>query len=90
VRHLSPARITQEVRSCAQAGFEHIVFYDDCIFAASHQLDAEVMEFAEAVAAANWAGTFQLELRCDAVVELSDRALADLIAVGCSSPRDTN
>ena len=83
VRHLSPARMTQEIRSCAQAGFEHIVFYDDCIFAVSQQLDSEVAKFVEAVAAANWGGTFQLELRCDAVVALSDRALADLIAVGC-------
>lgn len=83
VRHLSPARITQEIRSCGQAGFEHIVFYDDCMFAVSQQLDSEVARFAEAVAAADWGGTFQLELRCDAVVALSDHALADLLAVGC-------
>ena len=78
-----PPRITQEIRSCALAGFEHIIFYDDCIFAVSEQLDSEVLRFAEAIAAAHWAGTFQLELRCDAVVALSERALADLIAVGC-------
>lgn len=41
------------------------------------------MEFAEAVNAANWDGTFQLELRCDAVVALSDQALSALIDVGC-------
>ena len=41
------------------------------------------MEFTDALKAANWQGTFQLELRCDAVVALSDEALAALIAVGC-------
>jgi radical SAM superfamily enzyme YgiQ (UPF0313 family) len=53
------------------------------MFAVSQQLDSEVLGFAEAVAAANWTGTFQLELRCDTVAALSDRALAELTAVGC-------
>jgi radical SAM superfamily enzyme YgiQ (UPF0313 family) len=61
----------------------HIVFYDDCLFIKGPGLEERVLEFAEALRAAGWAGTFQLELRCDAVVSLSDKALSTLIESGC-------
>jgi anaerobic magnesium-protoporphyrin IX monomethyl ester cyclase len=83
IRRLSAGRITQEVSACGRAGFTSIIFYDDCLFVKSSKLNAEVFEFTEAIKAADWEGTFQLELRCDAVVALSDDALRSLVEVGC-------
>lgn len=83
IRRLSSARVTQEVSACGRAGIEHIVFYDDCLFVRAPSLNQSVLKFAESVNAAGWAGTFQLELRCDAVTALSDQALKALISVGC-------
>lgn len=83
IRRLSSARITQEVSACARAGIDHIIFYDDCLFVKSHSLNDSVLRFSESIAAARWIGTFQLELRCDAVNSLSDEALNALISVGC-------
>jgi anaerobic magnesium-protoporphyrin IX monomethyl ester cyclase len=83
IRRLSSARITQELSACDRAGIEHIVFYDDCLFVKAPSLNHRVLSFAESIAAARWNGTFQLELRCDAVSSLSDEALNALINVGC-------
>ena len=83
IRRLSSSRITQEVAACARAGIDHIVFYDDCLFVKSPSLNRSVLGFAQAVEKARWKGTFQLELRCDAVTSLSDEAASALINVGC-------
>lgn len=83
IRRLSSGRITQEVAACARAGIDHIVFYDDCLFVKSPSLNRSVLEFAQAVERAGWKGTFQLELRCDAVTSLSHEAASALIDVGC-------
>jgi anaerobic magnesium-protoporphyrin IX monomethyl ester cyclase len=83
VRRLSAERISTEISACSQAGFADIIFYDDCLFIRSPHLNERVLEFANAIKTANWHGTFQLELRCDAVTGLSDEALAALIDVGC-------
>lgn len=83
IRRLSSARVTQEVSACGRAGIEHIVFYDDCLFVRAPSLNQSVLSFAESVSAAGWTGTFQLELRCDAVTSLSEEALKALIDVGC-------
>jgi radical SAM superfamily enzyme YgiQ (UPF0313 family) len=64
-------------------GYDHIVFYDDCLFIRSPQLDSRVLEFTDALQVSPWRGTFQLELRCDAVVALSSAALEALQAAGC-------
>jgi hypothetical protein len=42
-----------------------------------------VLGFVEAINNANWKGTFQLELRCDAVASLSDEAFSALVEAGC-------
>jgi hypothetical protein len=67
----------------SRLGYDHIVFYDDCLFIRSPHLDTRVLEFASAVKDAPWRGTFQLELRCDAVVALSNTAIEALQAAGC-------
>jgi radical SAM superfamily enzyme YgiQ (UPF0313 family) len=83
VRRLSPAAISRELADIFTLGYEHVVFYDDCLFMRSPHLDTRVLEFADAVQASPWRGTFQLELRCDAVVALSSAALEALQAAGC-------
>lgn len=83
VRRLSPARISDHVAACAAAGFDDLIFYDDCLFIKSPRLNDSVASFSEALIASGWNGTFQLELRCDAVVSLSDEALNDLKRAGC-------
>ena len=83
VRKVSTNRITEEVRACVAAGFKTIIFYDDCLFIKSPKLERSVLDFAEAVHKADWDGTFQLELRCDAVASLSDEALSALLGAGC-------
>lgn len=83
VRRLSPRSISRELEDIFRLGYEHVVFYDDCLFIRSPQLDHRVLEFVDAVNASPWRGTFQLELRCDAVLALSDVALKALEAAGC-------
>ena len=83
VRRFSPFRTVRELRACSGAGFDHIIFYDDCLFIRSPNLDARVLEFASSVRESGWLGTFQLELRCDAVSALGDRALTELAQAGC-------
>jgi radical SAM superfamily enzyme YgiQ (UPF0313 family) len=83
VRHLSSARITEEIVECGLAGFTDIIFYDDCLFIRSPKLEDKVLQFSEAVKTARWNGRFQLELRCDAVLALSDRAISALVEAGC-------
>ncbi|HSH61828.1 MAG TPA: radical SAM protein [Acidimicrobiales bacterium] len=83
VRRFSRPRIEDELRSCAELRFDNLVFYDDCLFVRSASLNERVIEFAEAVASSGWRGTYQLELRCDAVVGLDNEALASLSETGC-------
>ena len=83
VRKLSTHRITEEVAACGSAGFQTIIFYDDCLFIKSPKLESSVLEFVEAVNRSGWKGTFQLELRCDAVASLSRGALFALADAGC-------
>ena len=83
VRRFSSVRTVQELRACSAAGFDHIIFYDDCLFIRSPNLDARVLEFVSSVRESGWLGTFQLELRCDAVCALGDRALTELAQAGC-------
>src|SRR5258708_1422999 len=82
VRRFSPSRITQELQGCSECGFDHIVFYDDCLFIRSPQLNSRVLEFINSIIESGWLGTFQLELRCDAVCSLTDDALAGLASAG--------
>lgn len=83
VRRLSPARISQEITSCGELGFNNIILYDDCLFIKSPSLEERVLEFTRSIERADWKGVFQLELRCDAVVSLSEKALNSLLDVGC-------
>jgi anaerobic magnesium-protoporphyrin IX monomethyl ester cyclase len=83
VRRFSMPRVRAELDACAEYGFTEIVFYDDCLFVRSRKLDERVSEFADAIAASNWSGAFQLELRCDAVTSMSAETLARLRDAGC-------
>lgn len=83
VRRFSNPRIVDELNSCADLGFEDLIFYDDCLFIKSPSLDRKVRSFAEAILASRWRGRYQLELRCDAVVALSDSSLSLLRESGC-------
>jgi len=83
VRRLSPHRVTDEIRSFRQLEIEQVIFYDDCLFIRSAQLNTRILEFCEALSNAEWTGTFQLELRCDAVNAMSESALQALQSVGC-------
>jgi anaerobic magnesium-protoporphyrin IX monomethyl ester cyclase len=83
VRRFSPGRVRAEVEDCARLGYENLIFYDDCLFVKGRDLDSKVLAFARAIQSADWTGGFQLELRCDAVVAMSDTALAALASVGC-------
>jgi hypothetical protein len=60
-----------------------VIFYDDCAFAKSAGLDCAVLHFVDTVKSSGWTGTFQLEMRCDAVADLSDESLSLLAAGGC-------
>jgi anaerobic magnesium-protoporphyrin IX monomethyl ester cyclase len=83
VRRLSGTRISSELSSCAELGYNNIIFYDDCLFVRSRNLNERVLEFCEAIERSTWRGTYQLEFRCDAVVALSDDAMGALIRTGC-------
>jgi len=83
VRRFSMPRITRELDACAALGYQDIVFYDDCLFVRSPKLDAKVEEFTHAIAQSVWRGSYQLELRCDAVTAISERTLSALAASGC-------
>jgi len=83
VRRLTASRIADELSSCAAAGNTHIIFYDDCLFVRSPRLDGRIQEFTEAISRSSWRGTYQLELRCDAVVSLSEASIRGLIESGC-------
>lgn len=83
VRRFSRPRIEEELRSCAELGFDNLVFYDDCLFVRSASLNERVIDFAAAITSSGWRGTYQLELRCDAVMGLTDASLASLLATGC-------
>ncbi len=82
VRRFSPARVAAEVASCQALGYDDIVFYDDCLFVRGAALDGRIAEFAGALRDGGWTGTFQLELRCDAVVAMGEAALDSLVGVG--------
>jgi anaerobic magnesium-protoporphyrin IX monomethyl ester cyclase len=83
VRRFSPQRVELEIAACHQDGFEEIIFYDDCLFVRSPKLDARVLEFVAAVERSGWSGSFQLELRCDAVIAISESTLDCLATAGC-------
>jgi len=50
---------------------------------ASRDLDTKVETFTNAISDSGWSGTYQLELRCDAVISMSDDSLVRLCASGC-------
>lgn len=83
VRRFSMPRVSEELNACAKLGFNEIVFYDDCLFVRSPKLDARIEEFAAALKASMWRGSYQLELRCDAVMAMSERTLKLLAGSGC-------
>ena len=83
MRRLSRERISDELKSCAELGYTDLIFYDDCLFIRSPRLNHRVLEFCDAAESSGWRGTYQMELRCDAVVSLSDEALRALTATGC-------
>ena len=83
VRRLSDARISDEIAACKALGIDSIIFYDDCLFIRSASLSEKVLRFCDAFVRAGWNGTFQLELRCDAVNAISADALDALGSVGC-------
>lgn len=83
VRRFSMPRVTRELDACAALGYQDIVFYDDCLFVRSPKLDTRVEEFTEAIASSSWRGSYQLELRCDAVTAMSERTLSALAGSGC-------
>jgi len=83
IRRFSHQRIAKEIQSCDSLGYEAIVFYDDCLFVASRDLDSKVESFTDAIISSGWRGTYQLELRCDAVLAMSEVSLSLLRESGC-------
>jgi anaerobic magnesium-protoporphyrin IX monomethyl ester cyclase len=83
VRRFSMARIGEELNACAALRYQDIVFYDDCLFVRSPRLDAKVQEFIDAIDRSSWRGSYQLELRCDAVTAMSEQVLSALASSGC-------
>src|SRR6266496_888690 len=83
IRRFSRERIAREIESCGSLGYESIVFYDDCLFVASRDLDRKVEDFTSAIAVSGWRGSYQLELRCDAVLAMSEISLSRLRESGC-------
>jgi anaerobic magnesium-protoporphyrin IX monomethyl ester cyclase len=82
VRRFSPERVTLEVTSCRELGYDDIIFYDDCLFVRGAALDQKIAEFTGAITDARWTGSYQLELRCDAVLHMADSSLAALADSG--------
>jgi radical SAM superfamily enzyme YgiQ (UPF0313 family) len=83
IRRFSHQRIAKEIESCDSLGYKSIVFYDDCLFVASRDLDSKVESFTEAITSSGWRGSYQLELRCDAVLAMSETSLGRLKQSGC-------
>jgi anaerobic magnesium-protoporphyrin IX monomethyl ester cyclase len=83
VRRFSMSRVQSELDACAKLGFGEIIFYDDCLFVRSPKLESRVAEFCNALEGSSWHGSYQLELRCDAVVAMSEGSLRRLADTGC-------
>ena len=83
VRRFPVKWIRTELDVCADLGYQELVFYDDCLFVKSPAMERSIQEFADAIASSRWSGTYQLELRCDAVVGMSDDAIGALRDTGC-------
>jgi radical SAM superfamily enzyme YgiQ (UPF0313 family) len=83
VRRFSMPRVRAELDACARLQYGEIVFYDDCLFVRSPKLEGRVLEFCDAIEESTWRGSYQLELRCDAVTTMSERSLQRLGETGC-------
>lgn len=73
-----------EMRDCmARFGIDGFIFYDDCPFMKSRDLNRQVQQFCaglrDNVGAARW----QIELRCDVVANLNPETLRALLSAGC-------
>ncbi|MGB0564586.1 MAG: B12-binding domain-containing radical SAM protein [Spirulinaceae cyanobacterium] len=73
-----------EMRQCVtQFGITGFIFYDDCLFLKSTQINAEVQDFCQGLLTAVGEVRWQMELRGDAIAALSPESLHWLYRAGC-------
>jgi radical SAM superfamily enzyme YgiQ (UPF0313 family) len=82
----SNANIYEEMRHCIDSyGLNGFIFYDDCMFAKSADIDFTASEFADGLMREVGPITWEMELRCDAVAALSPTSLRALASSGCAA-----
>jgi radical SAM superfamily enzyme YgiQ (UPF0313 family) len=78
------ANLFAEMRQCiTQFGIHGFIFYDDCLFVKSPQLNQQVQTFAQELIAEVGEIIWEMELRCDAVAALTPESLQLLYEAGC-------
>ena len=83
-RKRSSESIVAEMKMLSEKyGVTDIVFYDDCFFTSARKVHGEINEFCMAVKKADLNITWQIEIRPDILVEVSDEELEELAKRGC-------
>ncbi|MEM8638856.1 MAG: radical SAM protein [Cyanobacteria bacterium P01_G01_bin.54] len=80
----SPENLFAEMRQCvSQFGITGFIFYDDCLFLTSAQLNDEVQDFCQGLLTAVGEVRWEMELRGDAIAALNPESLHWLYRAGC-------
>ncbi len=83
-RRRSSDSIVAEMKMLSEKyGVTDIVFYDDCFFTSAQKVHSEIKEFCISMKKANLNMTWQIEIRPDILVEISDGELEELANQGC-------
>lgn len=84
VTRRSRANLFAEMRQCVREwGIRGFIFYDDCLFLNSPDLNQQVQAFARELIAAVGEVIWEMELRCDAAAALAPESWQLLAASGC-------
>lgn len=83
-RKRSAESIVEEMKMLSiEYGINDIVFYDDCFFTAKNTIHLEINKFCTALENAHINLSWQIEIRPDLLLELSDNELIRLSEHGC-------
>lgn len=84
VAQRSYANLFAEMRQCiTQFGIRGFIFYDDCLFLNTADLNQQVQTFAQGLITEVGEVIWEMELRCDAVAALHHESLELLYQSGC-------
>lgn len=80
----SNANIFEEMRECIDSyNIRGFIFYDDCMFVKSGDIDSIVNEFAQGLMGKIGTVAWEMDLRCDAIAAMAPSSLRALYSSGC-------